>query len=72
MNSLSATAEPSAAPSRPQTVADVLRDLPPISEEDAAAWDRVMQEVKTEPLPPLREIDWCDWAGRDTTSIRIK
>lgn len=50
--------EPSAAPSKPQTVADVLRDLPPISEEDAAAWDPVIQEIKTEPLPQLREIDW--------------
>jgi hypothetical protein len=35
-----------------------MRDLPPLKDEDAAAWDRVMQEVKTEQLPPLREIDW--------------
>ncbi len=42
----------------PRTLAEVLKDLPALSDESAEAWDRVMREIKNEPQPPLRDIDW--------------
>lgn len=48
-------AQPSPAP---RTLADVLKDLPAISDESAEARDRVMREIKNEPQPPMRDIDW--------------
>lgn len=40
-----------------QTVADVLRDLPPLSPKECEALDRAMAHIHTDPAPQARDWD---------------
>lgn len=48
------------------TLAEVLADLPPLSQEQAAQWDEVMAEVRTD-LGEPREHDWS-WMSDDESA----
>lgn len=43
-----------------QTLAEVLQDLPPVSAEDAEAFDQVMKQARTE---PAQDRDWNQLLG---------
>ena len=49
---------------RYRTVGELLRSLPPLSEEEAAAWDRTMAEVRSQALP-LEHRQWFDACAAD-------
>lgn len=46
-----------------QTVAEVLKDLPPLSPADGDALDRVMAEINRD--PPPQERDWGQLLGTE-------
>ncbi len=46
-----------------QTLAQVLKDLPPLTQEDADAFDQAMVQVRSQ---PLQERDWDQLLGTDT------
>ena len=48
---------------KPVTMAEVLAGLPPLTDEDVAAWDEVMAIVRAPQAPPERDFAWMDDDG---------